>query len=104
MKFKTLITVCITIAAMAICHANENEKPNIIFIMCDDLGYGQLGCYGQKMIKTPRLDKMAEEGIRLTDYYAGTAVCAPSRCSLMTGKHVGHCYLNFAILCTKGHR
>lgn len=69
------------------------DKPNIIFIMCDDMGYGQLGCYGQKMIKTPRLDKMSTEGLLLTDYYSGTAVCAPSRCSLMTGRHVGHTYI-----------
>lgn len=68
-----------------------SSKPNIIFIMADDLGYGQLGSYGQKMIKTPRLDQMAKDGLRLTDYYAGSAVCAPSRCALMTGKHVGHC-------------
>ncbi|EDM29063.1 N-acetylgalactosamine 6-sulfate sulfatase (GALNS) [Lentisphaera araneosa HTCC2155] len=73
--------------------ANSADKPNIIFIMCDDMGYGQLGSYGQKMIKTPRLDQMAKEGLRLTDYYAGTAVCAPSRCSLMTGQHVGHTYI-----------
>jgi arylsulfatase A len=69
------------------------EKPNIIFIMCDDLGYGQVGCYGQKMIQTPRIDRMAEEGLLLTDYYSGTAVCAPSRCALMTGQHVGHTYI-----------
>jgi len=59
--------------------------------MADDLGYGDLGCYGQKKIKTPKLDKLATQGIRCTDYYAGSTVCAPSRCVLMTGKHVGHC-------------
>ncbi len=69
------------------------DKPNIVYIMCDDLGYGQLGCYGQKMIKTPRLDKMSTEGLLLTDYYSGTSVCAPSRCALMTGRHVGHTYI-----------
>jgi arylsulfatase A-like enzyme len=69
------------------------EKPNIIFIMCDDLGYGQIGAYGQKMIQTPRIDQMAQEGLLLTDYYSGTAVCAPSRCALMTGLHVGHTYI-----------
>ena len=76
------------------------EKPNIIFIMCDDMGYGQLGCYGQKKIKTPRIDQMAREGLRLTDYYAGTAVCAPSRCSLMTGQHVGRTFIrgNYEIM------
>src|SRR5262245_26227355 len=64
--------------------------PNIIFILADDLGYGDVGCYGQKRIKTPNLDRMAAEGIRFTQAYAGATVCAPSRCVLMTGKHIGH--------------
>jgi arylsulfatase A-like enzyme len=67
------------------------QPPNIIFILADDLGYGDLGCYGQKRIKTPNIDKMAAEGMRFTDHYAGSTVCAPSRCSLMTGLHTGHC-------------
>lgn len=66
------------------------EKPNIIFILADDLGYGDLGCYGQKRIKTPNLDRLAAEGIRFTDGYAGSTVCAPSRACLMTGLHSGH--------------
>jgi len=66
------------------------EKPNIIFILADDLGYGDLGCYGQNQIKTPNFDRMASEGIRFTDCYAGSTVCAPSRCTLMTGRHTGH--------------
>ena len=66
------------------------ERPNIIFILSDDLGYGELGCYGQKRIRTPNLDRMASEGIRFTDCYAGSTVCAPSRCTLMTGFHTGH--------------
>src|SRR5688572_19696914 len=64
--------------------------PNIIFILADDLGYGDLGCYGQKKIKTPNLDRMAAEGMRFTQCYAGTTVCAPSRSSLLTGQHTGH--------------
>ena len=68
-------------------------KPNIIFIMADDLGYGHLGAYGQKLILTPEIDKMAKEGLLLTDYYSGTSVCAPARCSLMTGQHVGNTYI-----------
>jgi arylsulfatase A-like enzyme len=68
-------------------------KPNIIFVMVDDLGYGDLGCYGQKRIKTPALDQMAREGMRFTDFYAGSTVCAPSRCVLMTGYHTGHCFI-----------
>ncbi|HIG80270.1 MAG TPA: hypothetical protein EYQ62_01200, partial [Verrucomicrobiales bacterium] len=61
------------------------QKPNIIFIMADDLGYSELGSYGQKKIKTPHLDQLAREGMRFTANYCGNAVCAPSRCVLMTG-------------------
>jgi arylsulfatase A-like enzyme len=67
-----------------------DSKPNIIFIMVDDLGYGDLGCYGQQEIKTPHIDRMASEGMRFTQCYAGSTVCAPTRCVLMTGKHTGH--------------
>jgi arylsulfatase A-like enzyme len=66
-------------------------KPNIVFILSDDLAQGDLGCYGQKLIKTPHLDAMAREGMRFTQAYCGTAVCAPSRSSLMTGLHTGQC-------------
>ena len=69
------------------------DKPNLIYIMVDDLGYGDLGSYGQQRIKTPALDKMAAEGVRFTDRYAGSTVCAPSRCVLMTGVHTGHSYV-----------
>ena len=71
--------------------AAKAVKPNIIFILADDLGQEDLGCYGQKLIKTPRLDRMAAEGTRYTQAYCGTTVCAPSRASLMTGLHCGHC-------------
>jgi arylsulfatase A-like enzyme len=70
--------------------SKKAKKPNIIFIMADDLGYGDLGCYGQKNILTPNIDKLAEEGMRFTDCYAGSTVCAPSRSVLMTGQHTGH--------------
>ena len=73
--------------------AAQRKKPNIIFILADDLGYGDLGCYGQQKIATPNLDRMAAEGMRFTDHYAGSTVCAPSRCALMTGLHTGHCYV-----------
>jgi len=69
------------------------RRPNIIFVLADDLGYGDLGCYGQKKINTPNLDSMAAEGMRFTQHYAGNTVCAPSRCTLMTGRHTGHCYV-----------
>jgi uncharacterized sulfatase len=67
------------------------KRPNIIFVLADDLGYGDLGWYGQKKIQTPCLDRMAAEGMRFTQFYAGSTVCAPSRCVLMTGLHTGHC-------------
>lgn len=70
-----------------------HRKPNIIYIMADDLGYGDLGCYGQPRIKTPNIDRLATEGMRFTDHYAGSTVCAPSRCCLMTGLHTGHSYI-----------
>jgi arylsulfatase A len=69
------------------------RKPNIILILADDLGYGDLGSYEQKQIGTPNLDRMASEGIRFTDFYAASPVCAPSRASLMTGLHQGHAYI-----------
>src|SRR5579859_7510994 len=69
------------------------RRPNIILIVADDLGYGDLGCYGQTRILTTNLDKMAAEGIRFTDFYAGSTVCAPSRCALMTGFHTGHAFI-----------
>jgi len=66
------------------------RKPNIIYILADDLGYAELGCYGQKWIRTPCVDRLAAEGMRFTQHYSGSPVCAPSRCVLMTGKHTGH--------------
>jgi uncharacterized sulfatase len=69
------------------------KPPNIVFILADDLGYGDLGCYGQERINTPNIDRLAAEGMRFTDFYAGSTVCAPSRCVLMTGLHTGHCYI-----------
>lgn len=68
----------------------QSSRPNIILILADDLGYGDLGCYGQRLIKTPRLDQLAREGLRFTQAYAGSSVCTPSRASLMTGFHNGH--------------
>jgi len=70
--------------------ASGDKKPNIIFIMADDLGYADLGCYGQKFIKTPCVDRMAREGLKFTQCYTGAVVCAPSRSVLMTGQHTGH--------------
>lgn len=73
--------------------AQSNTPPNIIWIMADDLGYGDLGCYGQDLIKTPNLDRMAAEGMKFRQFYAGCTVCAPSRAVLMTGQHMGHTFV-----------
>ncbi len=71
----------------------QTSKPNFIIILTDDLGYGDLGCFGSPVIKTPHLDRLATEGVRLTQFYSGSTVCAPSRCALLTGKHTGHAYI-----------
>ena len=68
-------------------------RPNVVFVLADDLGYGDIGCYGQKRIKTPTIDRMAAEGTRFTQMYAGATVCSPSRATLMTGLHNGHCWI-----------
>lgn len=68
----------------------DSKKPNIIFIVADDLGYADMGCYGSKSIQTPHIDRLAADGIRFTDFYSGSTVCAPARCVLMTGYHTGH--------------
>jgi arylsulfatase A-like enzyme len=85
MKYIYIFTLFIGLTA---CKTNLNNetKPNILFLLADDLGYGELGCYGQQTIKTPVLDSLAQQGIRFSDFYAGNAVCSPSRAVLMTGK------------------
>ena len=80
----------LAVSCLAITTSAAAATPNIIYIMADDLGYGDLGCYGQQIIRTPRLDQMAGQGIRFTDHYSGSTVCAPSRSCLMTGQHTGH--------------
>ena len=79
--------------------ADQRRPPNIVLIMADDLGYAELGCYGQQKIATPHLDQMAAEGMRFTQHYTSAPVCAPARCSLMTGKHGGHAFVrdNFEV-------
>lgn len=69
--------------------SHAQQKPNIIYILADDMGYGDLGCYGQTKIKTPNIDRLAQQGKRYTEFYAGSTVCAPSRAALMTGRHTG---------------
>ena len=94
-RFAALVMAAVGLA-QSTCHvvagnlAEKPSRPNIVFILADDLGHGDLGCYGQTKIKTPNLDRIAAEGLRFTNFYCGCAVCAPSRCALMTGKHMGH--------------
>ena len=83
-----LLLSCRTIQSTT--SSQRRKKPNIVYILADDLGYAELGCYGQKKIKTPNIDKLAAEGMKFTQHYSGNPVCAPSRCALMTGLHTGH--------------
>ena len=87
--FFTYLTVFAWSVSIAIAQ-QQSTKPNIILLIADDLGYGDLGCYGQQKIKTPNIDKLAMNGMRFTQFYSGTSVCAPARASLMTGLHTGH--------------
>lgn len=90
-----VLSLVVFLISPTMIHAQQKEKkPNIIYIYADDMGYGELGCYGQQKIKTPNLDRMAKEGMRFTDHYTSTPVCAPARCMLMTGKHGGHTYIH----------
>lgn len=87
-----LLALCLlTLSSCSTQNPPQTKRNNIIFILADDLGYGDLGSYGQQRIQTPRLDAMAARGKRFTNHYAGSTVCAPSRCVLMTGLHTGHC-------------
>lgn len=90
---RSLLPLLVALIAIS-CGAQREEEeirpPNIIYIIADDLGYGDLSCYGQKHFQTPNIDRLAEEGMRFTQHYAGTTVCAPSRSVLMTGLHTGH--------------
>ncbi|HMP05899.1 MAG TPA: arylsulfatase [Lacipirellulaceae bacterium] len=95
MNWKPLAWVVMVAAALtgaAGAHAADAVRPNIVFILADDLGYGDLGCYGQRHFATPHLDQMAAEGLRFTQHYTGSTVCAPSRACLLAGQHTGHVY------------
>ena len=97
----TLTTLALTLLLAAVALADTppapaqhaSRPPNVVLILADDLGLGDLGCYGQKHIQTPRLDRLAADGMQFTRFYAAAPVCAPSRCSIMTGKHGGHAYV-----------
>lgn len=91
---KSAVVLLLTVFAMlstSCIEQKENKKqPNIIYILADDMGYGDLSCYGQKDFTTPNIDKLASQGMKFTQHYSGSTVCAPSRCALMTGMHTGH--------------
>lgn len=91
-KLCGLLCFCVFVLTLssAFNTTTAQTRPNIIFIHADDLGYGDLSCYGQRKFKTPNIDRLAAEGMRFTQYYAGSTVCAPSRSALMTGQHTGH--------------
>src|SRR5690349_4229114 len=86
-RYAAALLATLAVAAVAVA---ADRPPNVVFIIADDLGWADLGCYGQKHIRTPSVDKLAAAGMKFTRFYAGNAVCAPSRCALMTGKHMGH--------------
>src|SRR5678810_1432129 len=86
---KYLIAIILLLPVISV-NAQKNTKPNIIFIFADDLGYGDIGCYGQQKIETPNIDKLAQKGMRFTQFYSGSTVCAPSRSSFLTSLHTGH--------------
>lgn len=92
-RLKVLLLGIVILSAQERVRSVTQSKPNVIFILADDLGYRELGCYGQKKIRTPFIDQLAAEGIKLTRHYSGSPVCAPSRCVLMTGKHPGHAFI-----------
>jgi arylsulfatase A len=94
MKYSILLLLiaCLNATTLA-ADAADAAKPNIIYILLDDAGYGDFSCYGQQKFKTPHIDKLAAEGMKFTQHYSGSTVCAPTRCSLMTGMHTGHAYV-----------
>jgi arylsulfatase A len=93
-SYRTLVAfslfAVLTMGSNRLQAAEEAARPNIVYILLDDAGYGDLSCYGQKHFKTPNIDQMAAEGLKFTDHYSGSTVCAPTRCCLMTGLHTGH--------------
>ena len=84
---KLIPTLVIMLAGLM---AEAKQRPNFIFIMVDDAGYGDFSCFGQEKFMTPNIDRMAAKGMKFTQHYAGSTVCAPTRCCLMTGQHTGH--------------
>lgn len=92
-QIRGLFLIILVFVAASVPSEGQQKTPNIVFILADDLGYGDLSCYGQKLFNTPNIDKLASEGLKFTSHYAGSPVCAPSRSALMTGTHSGHTYI-----------
>jgi arylsulfatase A-like enzyme len=90
---KVILFSILIVSLISFSSQPEMTKPNIVFILADDLGYGDLSCYGQQKFKTPNIDQLASSGMKFTTHYAGSCVCAPSRCSIMTGLHTGHSFI-----------
>ncbi|MGH9846111.1 MAG: sulfatase-like hydrolase/transferase, partial [Blastocatellia bacterium] len=92
LKTAGVVALLLSLACPSGLHAwaQRPVKPNIVYILADDLGYGEVSCYGQTKYQTPNIDRLAREGVKFTEYYAGVSLCAPSRSSLMTGLHTGH--------------
>ncbi len=93
LRFSTASAFSALAGCTSAAKAKASRKPNIIFILADDLGYGDLGCFGQQKIETPNIDRIRREGMRFVSFYSGSPVCAPSRCVLMTGQHSGHAFI-----------
>src|SRR5688500_16637036 len=92
-SFLVLAALAASLGATTAQQPAAANQPNIVFILADDLGYGELGSYGQQRIRTPRLDRLAAEGMRFTQFYAGSTVCAPSRATFLTGVHTGRAHV-----------
>ncbi|MDF7824019.1 arylsulfatase [Pontiellaceae bacterium B12227] len=90
---KSALPLLILATSLLCAGAQVGDKPNIVYILADDLGYGDLGCYGQEIIQTPNIDQLCREGMRFTNHHSGSTVCAPSRACLMTGQHTGHVWV-----------
>jgi len=97
-KSRNILLASAALAACG-CTSEKQDKPNIVFLMFDDLGYGDLGCYGQKMIETPNIDALADRGVLFTDMYTAAPLSAPSRCCIMTGRHSGHSQIRANVEC-----
>ena len=90
MKKTNFILGITALSAMPALGQTASSRPNIVYILMDDLGFGDIGCYGQEKIETPHIDQLRQEGMRFTQHYTGSPVSAPARCVLMTGMHSGH--------------